>query len=150
MSYSAAEGRQEVLDVLATATEEIALALASLGEAYEQLDEHAADRLEADLFGPVQHAYGRAQRTHRQFAERYDLPRRTFEPRTVPPGDAKGAVQRGAEASAAADAKLGELQDSMLPVDVGDPELRAGLSEVRELLGGVQRRARELLRTLGR
>jgi hypothetical protein len=35
-------------------------------------------------------------------------------------------------------------------VEVGDPELRAGLAEVRELLGAVSARAREFTRTLGR
>ena len=35
-------------------------------------------------------------------------------------------------------------------MEVGDPELRAALTEVRELLGNVRRRARELERTLGR
>ncbi len=38
----------------------------------------------------------------------------------------------------------------MLPVEVGDPELRAGLAEVRELVGHLRRDARELVRTLGR
>jgi hypothetical protein len=38
----------------------------------------------------------------------------------------------------------------MLPIEVGDAELRAGLQEVRELLGEVRGRARELVRTLGR
>ena len=38
----------------------------------------------------------------------------------------------------------------MLPVEVGDAQVRAGLMEVRELLGGVRERARELVRTLGR
>jgi hypothetical protein len=38
----------------------------------------------------------------------------------------------------------------MMPVEVGDPELRAGLAEVRELLGDVRARAREFVRTLGR
>ena len=38
----------------------------------------------------------------------------------------------------------------MLPVEVGDRELRAGIAEVRELLGGLRGRARELVRTLGR
>jgi hypothetical protein len=38
----------------------------------------------------------------------------------------------------------------MMPVEVGDPELRAGLSEVRELLSDVRARAREFTRTLGR
>jgi hypothetical protein len=38
----------------------------------------------------------------------------------------------------------------MAPVEVGDAELRAGLAEVRELLGEVPPRAREFVRTLGR
>ena len=37
-----------------------------------------------------------------------------------------------------------------MPVEVGDPELRAGLAEVRELVGDLRGRARELVRTLGR
>ena len=49
-----------------------------------------------------------------------------------------------------ADAELADLQDSMMPVEVGDAELRAGLAEVRELLGEVTPRAREFTRTLGR
>jgi hypothetical protein len=38
----------------------------------------------------------------------------------------------------------------MLPVEAGDAELRAGLTSVREPLGGVPAAAREFLRTLGR
>ena len=38
----------------------------------------------------------------------------------------------------------------MLPVEVGDPELRAGLAEVRELVGDLGARAREFMRTFGR
>ena len=37
-----------------------------------------------------------------------------------------------------------------LPVEVGDAELRAGLADVREQIGGLAGRARELIRTLGR
>jgi hypothetical protein len=50
----------------------------------------------------------------------------------------------------AADRGLAELQDSMRPVEVGDPELRAGLAQVRELVGSVRTRARELVRRWGR
>ena len=64
MSYTSAEARQELLDGFAVAIERIGLALAALGAAYEQLDEYNADRLEAQLFGPVQLAYGRAKSTH--------------------------------------------------------------------------------------
>ena len=42
-----------------------------------------------------------------------------------------------------------ELQDSLLPVESGDAELRQGLAEVRELLS-LSVPAREFLRTLGR
>jgi hypothetical protein len=42
------------------------------------------------------------------------------------------------------------LQDSMLPVEFGDADLRAGLESVRTLLGDLRSRARELVRTLGR
>ena len=38
----------------------------------------------------------------------------------------------------------------MLPIEAGDPELRAGLAEVRELLDEVPSQARVFLRTLGR
>ena len=49
-----------------------------------------------------------------------------------------------------ADARLSQLQDSMRPVEVGDAELRDGLSEVRRLVADVPRRAGELVRGLGR
>jgi hypothetical protein len=45
---------------------------------------------------------------------------------------------------------LAELQDSMAPVEVGDPELRAGLAEVRRALGEMPGAARRVLRVLGR
>jgi len=38
----------------------------------------------------------------------------------------------------------------MRPVEVGDTELRAGLAEVRELIGVLPDRAREFVRRLGR
>jgi hypothetical protein len=152
MSYTNAEARQELLDELANATDVIALALACLGAAYEQLDEQAADELEQSLFLPIQHAYGRAQRTHSEFAGRYGLPRRTFEPRSagVASQGARDLIQRAGDAASEADHAIAELQDSMLPVEVGDPEVRAGLTEVRELIAGVPARARALLRTVGR
>ena len=39
MPYTTAQARQQLLDALAAAAEEIGLAVAYLGEAYEQLDE---------------------------------------------------------------------------------------------------------------
>ena len=77
-----AAARQDLLDAIATAIDEIAFSVASLGEAYDHLDETTGDRLEERLFRPAQHAYGAAQRTHNEFAGRHDLPTATFAPRT--------------------------------------------------------------------
>src|SRR5258708_11203070 len=80
MAYRTADARQQLLDTVAEAADELGFALASVGEAYERLDERAADSLERELFRPLQLAYGRAQRTHTEFANRHGLPSRTFEP----------------------------------------------------------------------
>ena len=152
MAYTTTEGREKVLDDLAAAIEQIADALARLGEAYEQLDDDHGDALEQQLFRPVQLAYGRAQRTHSEFAARSQLRSRTFAAHS--PGLQSQSVQdlidRAADAAQDADQSIADLQDSMLPVEVGDPELRAGLSGVRETLAPVPARARALLRTVGR
>jgi hypothetical protein len=152
MPYATADARQQLLDSVAEATEALGSALAALGEAYEQLDEQSADALEQELFRPVQLAYGRARRTHAAFAERHELPSVTFEPATpgAPSKGARGFIDDAVEAVHRADTLLATLQDSMLPVEVGDAELRAGLEEVRTLLGGVPGRAREFVRTIGR
>jgi hypothetical protein len=153
VAYTTAEARQDLLDQLADAIERIGFALAALGAAFEQLDERNADRLETELFGPVQVAYGRAKRTHTQFAARHGLttaPLAAGSEPGIPSTGARGFIDNAVNAVAEADTALADLQDSMLPAEVGDPELRAALADVRELLGGVRQRARELERTLGR
>lgn len=151
MSYSSAEGRAQLLQALGDAADALGVAIAALGDAYEQLDEHAGDRLEEALFRPVQTSYGRAQRVHAAFAERYGLPARTFAPGTAGRSTgARGAVEQAVEAIRRADDELAALQDSMLPVEVGDAEVRAGIAAVRELIGPLPGRARELIRTFGR
>jgi phage shock protein A len=152
VSYTTADARQQLLDVIATAVEQLGGALAALSEAYEQLDESTGDRLERELFRPVQVAYGRAQRTHAEFADRHDLTERAFAPaiQAAPSLGAKALVERAVVAAQSADSTLGTLQDSMLPVEVGDAELRAGIEDVRVQLDHIRARARELLRTFGR
>jgi hypothetical protein len=152
MAYTTSEARQELLDTLAEATDALGFALACLAEAYDKLDEHNGDRLEEELFGPVQVAYGRAKAAHSGFAGRHGLPVRTFEQQSagVSPRGAPGFIGQAVEAVAEADRALAELQDSMLPVEAGDAELRAGLTAVRERVRGLRGTARELLRTLGR
>jgi len=152
MSYTDDEARQQLLESLAVATNHLSRALASLSAAYEELDEQHADALERQLFLPVQRAYGTAQRTHAEFARRYGLPRAEFATPVpeAPSTGVKGFIDNAGEAAAAADTAIAGLQDSLMPVEVGDAELRAGLTEVRQLLDQVPDRARELVRLFGR
>jgi len=152
MAYSTAEARQEMLDTIAVAIDDVAMALADLGEAFELLDDTTAERLEGELFKPVQGACGRLKRTHGGFAERCGLAPGAFASATPgsPSHGVRGFVDRAGVAAARADSRLAELQDTLRPVEVGDAELRAGLSEVRRLLDEVPGRSRLFLRTLGR
>src|SRR3954467_3520277 len=152
MAQTMVEARQQILDDLAAALDKLGLAVACLSEAFEQLAVDPADRLEADLYRPVQRAYGRGKRTHAQFAERVGLPGDTFEPPSAGASSqgARVLIQRMVAAVTDADRRIAELQDSMMPIEFGDGELRTGLSEVRELLERVPAQAGQFLRTLGR
>jgi hypothetical protein len=152
VAYSLSEARQELLDALAEAIESLGFALACLGEAYDQLDETSGERLEEAVFRPVQVAYGRAQRAYIGFAQRHGIAARTFEEASagVSPAGARGFIEMALGAVGEAELTLSTLQDSMLPVEAGDEELRAGLAAVRDRIAGVGADAREFTRTLGR
>ncbi len=152
MPYASADARRELLQEVERAADHLSVALSDLSEAFELLDDATAERLEDELFGPVQAAYGRARRTHGEFARRHELEDGTFATaaRGAPGRGVKAFLEDAAKEVGEADTALATLQDSMLPVEVGDPELRAGLAQVRELLGSFQTRAREFGRTLGR
>ena len=152
MPYASADARRELLEEMERSAEHLSVALSDLSEAFELLDDATAERLEDELFGPVQAAYGRIRRTHGEFARRHSLEDGTFEPavRGAPGRGIKAFLEDAAKEVGEADVALATLQDSMLPVEVGDPQLRAGLSQVRELIGSFQLRAREFERTLGR
>jgi hypothetical protein len=152
MAYTTAEARRELLETVAQAANELGFASACLADAYERLDEYNGDRLEAECFKPVQTAYGRAKRTHAEFAGRHGLQAAAFEPQPtglVSQGPAS-FIARAAEAVGVADRILADLQDSMLPVEAGDEALRAGLEAVREPLSDLPGKARDFLRGLGR
>jgi hypothetical protein len=152
MAMTALEARQQILDDLAAANDQLGLSLACLGEAFEQLDVMGAERLEDELYRPVQRAYGRGKRTHAQFAERVGLQRDVFDPPDAGRASqgARAFVERATQAAAEADRRLADLQDSMLPIEAGDGELRAGLSEVRGLLADLPTVSARFLSTLGR
>lgn len=152
MPYASADARREMLDEVERAADHLSIALSDLSEAFELLDDTTAERLEDELFGPVQAAYGRTRRTHAAFARRHDLPDGTFATaaRGAPGRGVKVFLDDAAKQVQEADATLSTLQDSMLPVEIGDPELRAGLAQVRELIGSFQARVRDFGRTLGR
>ena len=152
MAYVTAEARQELLDAVAEAIDELATAIAAMGDAYEMLDEQGADRLESELFKPMQTAYGRAKRTYTDFAGRHGLRTRDF--RAADPGavahQVREVIERAAEAVTEADELIITLQDSLKPVEVGDPELRAGLSEIRRLIGDLPARSERFVNLVGR
>ncbi len=151
MSFTAADGRRQLLSELAIAAGRISTALAELTEAYEHVDDDTADRLEEGLFRPVQLALGAAKRTHAEFGARYGLATEALpDAGQVRPTGARAAIEQASDALREADHALATLQDSMLPVEVGDQELRAGLARVRELISPLPARGRELVRTLGR
>lgn len=152
MAYTTTEGREQLLTALAVATDEAGATLAFIGAAYEQLDDQSADRLEQDLFGPAQRAYGRAKRTHSEFAGRHGLPARAFAPPAQPPSSlrARELIESAAATAERVDETLATLQDDQALVEVGDVELRSGVAAVREAIAPVSQNAREMLRTLGR
>ncbi len=152
MAYTTAEGRQQLLGVLGEATAQLGRALGSLGEAYEKLDEQTADRLEEELFGPTQRAFGRAQRVYAEFAERGGLPARAFaaESAGLPSTGASGFIEEAVFALNEASASLVTLQESEPWTEVADDELRSGVAEIRRLVDPLPQQARGLVRTLGR
>ena len=152
VAITSSEARQQILDELAEAIEQIGFAAGRLGEAYEALSVGAADRLEAELYMPVQKAFGRGKRAYTQYAERSGLSAQSFSPPAlgVPHDGARGWIAQAVEAAASADHQISDLQDSELAIEFGDPELRAGLSETRELLGRLPGAATNFMRSLGR
>src|SRR3954453_21399521 len=118
MAYNSAEGRRQLLDDFAAAIDALGVALAALGAAYEVLDERTADRMEEELFRPVQAAggraggaaaarpapvraaAGRARRAHAAFASRYGLSAGTFADASAGPPSlgARGFLDRAVEA----------------------------------------------------
>ncbi len=152
MAITSGEARQQILDELAEAIERIGFAAARLGEAYEGLSVGAADRLESTLYMPVQRAFGRGRRAYTSYAERSGLNAGGFAPPQpgVPSAGARGWIEEAVAAAAEADVRIAELQDSEIAIEFGDPDLRAGLSEVRSLLAVVPGAATGFMRTLGR
>ncbi len=151
MSYATTEARKEMLAEVAEAIEEMSRSIAGLGEAYDAVDDAMADRIEAELFKPLQGAYASATRTYAAFAARAGLPSRKFAPAPQPaPHGVRELVETAVDDAAHAEQILADLQDSMAPVEVGDPELRAGLADVRRRLGELPGQAGRLISVLGR
>jgi hypothetical protein len=152
MSTSDLAARQQLLDGLAAAADQLGRALAWLGAAYELLDEQQGDRLEEELFRPVQLAYGRAKSAHTGFAGRHGLPGREFtmpEP-GLPSTGVRGFVEQAVEAVDRAEHELVALQESSLALEVSDVEFRAGVTQVRQTIDGLDQHARAFVRTFGR
>ncbi|HET9095011.1 MAG TPA: hypothetical protein VFN36_07975 [Solirubrobacteraceae bacterium] len=151
MGYTTEEGRLQILEDATAAVDELSIAIAALGEAYEHLDESAGDRMEDEIFRPLQAGYGQLKRTLAEFAQRSGLPGRSFASAPVTaPEDPRASLEHAADAIQTADEMLAELQDSLLPVEVGDQQLRGGLSGTRSTIAPLPGRCDEFIRTLGR
>ena len=151
MAYTTVEGRQQLLGALAEAIDEIGLALASLSAAYERLDIATADTLEEELFGPAQRAYGRAKRTHVEFAERHGMAGRVFEPQSAGfPRQGQGLHRPCGCGGPRGRWHTGDTAGLADAAGGGRRLAAEGLTEVRELIGEITPRARELVRRLGR
>ena len=151
MSYTTESGRTQILADGADAAEQLGTALAALGDVYDQLDDHTADQMENVLFRPLQGALGVLRRTLSEFADRSGLAAPPVaSPSVSLPAEPRLVLERVADAAQAADDTIAELQDSLLPVEVGDEALRAGLSRARTLIGSVPGAADQLVRTFGR
>jgi hypothetical protein len=152
VAYTNAEGRQQVLDDLASALDQVDLALDGVSGAYELLDEAAAQRVEDQLFRPLQSASAQLRRTRSEFAARHGQSADASErpPHHAASRTAAVMIQDAAAAVTRADLTLGGLQDSMLPVEVGDRELREGIERVRTGLSEFGPRSRDITRTIGR
>ena len=152
MTQTTAEAQQELLAAVAAAARHLGLALAALGAASEQLDEHHGEQVEDRLFRPVQSAYGVARRAHDRFAERHGLPRRrpAAPPAALASAGPRMLIDQAAVDVGQADQALTTLQDSMLPVEVGDTELRGALADVRGAIGNFGADARAVVSRIGR
>jgi len=153
MTYTAHEGHERILVDGAGAAACLLGAIEALGNAYEELDEHAADDLEAKLYGPTGSAAKTLLGSIGAFAQRSG---ETFERPVAKhfPGGREAHAKEHVDAAVAfireADEILAELQDSLLPVEVGDEQLREGLASTRRTIAPLPQAARELERTLGR
>jgi hypothetical protein len=152
MAYTTESARRQLLDELGQAVDYLSAAANALGESYEAADERTAAEIEERLFRPVQRAFGRARRTRSGFAERHQLSPEPIVARgaPAPSRDPRVHLERAIQAIEEADQVLAEMQDSMLPVEVGDRELRDGLTEVRDLIAAAPREGRQLVRLIGR
>lgn len=151
MSYTSESGRQQILDDTIAAVGRLEAALGQLGEAYDQLDERTAENMEDGVFRPLQAAYSLLRRVHLQFAEHYGLSALEPPAGVVPsPRDPRVAFAQASDAIEQGERILSELQDSLLPVEVGDRELRTGLADVRTQLAPLPQACAALVRGFGR
>jgi hypothetical protein len=79
MAQTTLEARQQILDDLAAALDQLGLAVACLSEAFDQLDVDTADRLDIDLY----HGRPSPARRPRRRSRRRRAPTRRRAPRSL-------------------------------------------------------------------
>ena len=143
MAFTTREAHEQIVAELGWAVGQIALASETLSDAYERLDVTTADRLEDELYRPLQRSFGRAKRTLVQFAGKVGIEPSEGEPDETNLGrlTVKQTIERAVALAADGGQRIAELQDSDMAIAAGDAELRAGLAETRRLLGELSSRA---------
>ena len=153
MTYTSDEGRRELLGATAEAADTIGVALAALGAAYELVDD---DTARSAGVGAVRAGAGGVRAGEAGHARVRGAARAAASAFAVADaGRAFGAARaatssRRSRRSSTPTTSSPSCRTRCCPVEVGDPELRAALADVRTRLGEVPVRAAELLRTLGR
>ena len=153
MTYDTGEARRALVEELLGAAGDIATAIAYAIAAYDQLDDTSGGRLEEQVFAPLQKALGTLRRAAGGFAARHGDPATSPGSPPAEPHPSQGVaalLESCAAAVRAADEHLGSLQDSLVLIDLGDADLRAGVSDTRRRLGEVPAALRAFVRTLGR
>ena len=152
MAFTTREAHEQIVNELGWAVGQIALASECLSDAYEELDVTTADRLEEELYRPLQRAFGRAKRTLVDFAAQTGLEPSEGEPDSAGPPrlTVKQKIERALALAADGGQRIAELQDSDMAIASANAELRAGLAETRRLLAELCSRGPSFLRSFGR
>ena len=122
MSYTTADGRRQVLDALAAAADQLGNAVAYLGGPTNSSTTMPPSAWRSSCSARCSSRTAGRGACTASSRSATTSPARSFEAQQphMRANDARGLIDSAVEAVARADGGLGGLQDSMLPIEVGD------------------------------